>query len=345
MAPRAATGVGPTAGAPRPPPPLPRRALAQALGPELAEPEGSIAQPIRISHQHMDAGGATDVREVKGSGQPGGGILLLLRGFATPAHFTGPGQHLCDVDSHERGGKQTHSGEDRETARHVLRNGQRCNAFVVGNRFQGTPLGVGGEDEMPAVSVAEFRLQRRLDNQELGCRLGRGARLGDDVEQGSPQLDPAQKWTDRVRVDVVEHIEPRVVVALLFTQLVPPGPEQRRADRDSAQRRAAYSQHHDILEGLSGALRKLENVVYESTAVGQVIEAKHARTTLLPHTLVESRELPVRQLMEPATIQPLTIDEHVVQSERQRHSSLVKPGRSPRPARHRLARPHRADRP
>src|SRR5690606_40122069 len=70
-------------------------------------------------------------------------------------------------------------------------------------------------------------LFRSADDQVLRHRLGGRARLAHDVEQRATHVEPLEERPDGRRIDVVEHVQPRIVVALLIAQLVPVRLQQR----------------------------------------------------------------------------------------------------------------------
>ena len=107
--------------------------------------------------------------------------------------------------------------------------------------------GIGDEHEVVA-RVAESLRQPLAHDQVLRHRLRRAARLRRDDEQRAVERETIEQRRDRVRIDVVEHVQSRQTAALVLGQRVPRGLEQRGAKRDRSERRAADAKHDDLVE-------------------------------------------------------------------------------------------------
>src|SRR5690606_21516263 len=87
-------------------------------------------------------------------------------------------------------------------------------------------------------------------------------------------VEPLEERPDGRRIDVVEHVQPRIVVALLIAQLVPVRLQQRLLQGGRAERRAADAEHDDRVERLTDALRKGPDLLRDGALVRKREEAQ-----------------------------------------------------------------------
>ena len=123
---------------------------------------------------------------------------------------------------------------------------------------------------MLAVGLAVALLEQVGDDQELAHRLGRVARLGDDVKAGLVQIQQVEQAHHALGIDVVLDVE-LGAGALAAALLVVAQVVHRLLHHRRAQRGAADAQHHEVVELLADLLCSLVDVGHDlRLVVGQL---------------------------------------------------------------------------
>jgi hypothetical protein len=157
--------------------------------------------------------------------------------------------------------------QDRETAADRGRIVDGDQSLVVDDLPQGAARDVGGDQQVARVLAgAELAQQALAHDEELGQRLGGLARLGDHVEDGSPEVDAIEQRGERPRVDVVgdDHLDAAAVA-------LPTG-SQRAGERTRPDRGTADAQHDEVVAVAAHALGEGERLLHRLALVGQVEE-------------------------------------------------------------------------
>jgi hypothetical protein len=213
--------------------------LTQALRPELLEPQRERAKPVRVRHQHVDAAVPRRVGVVQERGEQTRRILQELGRRAPLLHAGGPGEEAVGVDAADRGGKEPH-GRQHAEASPTFSGTASAGIPSASLSLRSTPLaGSVVNRKCPrALSAPTDGLLHPLPrHQVLGHGLGRRPRLADHVEQRARGIDPLEKAPEGEGVGVVDDVQPREMVPLLGTELVPEGAQERVPERDGAEPR------------------------------------------------------------------------------------------------------------
>ena len=153
--------------------------LAFALAVELFPPLRHEAEAGLIAAENLN-GVALAVQVLAGGGILPGGVLGA-------AHIKGlkfadcGGDDTADIDPGNSHRKQTDRGKDAEAAADIVGNHKALPAVGVGQRFQYTPLGIGGGKDMLSGICAVLLVKQFAEDAEGDGGLQRGAGLGDDV--------------------------------------------------------------------------------------------------------------------------------------------------------------------
>lgn len=213
--------------------------LAQALGPELAEPQAEGTEPVAIGHQHRG-------REVvlaqqadgDGGADGGGAVRRLARRERRVEHRLSAGAQRPPVEAGGERRQQSARGQRRVAPGNVRVVVEDHAAVALGKAAQGRLGGLGDYREALAGAVA----QGLQHHQGLGQGLGRGARLGNGDEAAAPGIEAIEQRLEAHRVDVVGEVEPGAGGAV-----------GQGAQRAAAEARAAGAEHHHVVERLAQA--------------------------------------------------------------------------------------------
>ncbi len=255
---------------------LPREAvlLAQALGPELAEPVGHVAQAVRVGHHHVDRRTVLPVRQELQCSKHGGGVLEQLIRAAALVHLARPFEQLADGDPDQGCGEEAHCGKHREAPANSRRDGEGGDLLLLCELPQHPTLRIGGEEQVTAVPLFQLRLERLPHDQELAHRLRSAPGFRYHVEERAAQIHPTQEGDDGGRIDIVEHVEARKEVPSFVVEFVPVRITKRRAQRNRSECRAPDPQHHHVRKRLPDAIGKRLDLVHHVARIGQLVESQ-----------------------------------------------------------------------
>ncbi len=131
-------------------------------------------------------------------------------------HLGGACHELVDVEACHGNGQQTHGGEHRETAAHIVGDDERAPALFVGHGAQGTLPGVGdGHDFLVGSLFALLLLEQLTQQTEGDGRLGGSARFGNDYDAELLALQQLQQLSQVVLTDVLACKEHARLIGLL----------------------------------------------------------------------------------------------------------------------------------
>ncbi len=95
----------------------------------------------------------------------------------------GAAHHLCDVDAGSGDRQQTDSGQNRETAAHIIRYDKGLVALCGGELLQcAARLVCRGKNAFLCALLAILLFAQLLKNAECNCRLGGSARFGNNID-------------------------------------------------------------------------------------------------------------------------------------------------------------------
>jgi hypothetical protein len=156
---------------------------------------------------------------------------------------------------------------------HVRRNVERADLFARGYGTQRALARVRDEDDV--VRDRELlSLETLAYHEVLRHRLSRTAGLRRDDEQRSRDRQAIQQRRDRERVDVVEHVQARPVLARLGVKLVPVRLSQRGPQRDRSQRGSADSEDDNVVEPPACVAHEAGGLRVQRGVVRQLQEAE-----------------------------------------------------------------------
>ena len=186
-------------------------ALAQALGPELAEPHAEEGKTVDIGHDHVAGDAAAllkrDCDRCTHRGRQGRGLGSRIE---RPDDGARALAHGSDIDAGHARGQQADEREDREApadARIMVEHGD---AEALGMLAHGIVARLGDHGEVvPGLALAHGRAHGCEAQEELSHRLGGGTGLRDGKEARAPQLDGAQQALETRGVDRVEEAQAR----------------------------------------------------------------------------------------------------------------------------------------
>ncbi len=231
------------------------------------------------------------VRKPLKDGERARGIGIHPLAQSARQHVGGAVEQRLHVDADERRRKESHRREHRKPPAHIGGNGERDDAILARNAAKRSLLRICDEDEVSLKPRPELALEAIAHDQVLRHRLGGAAGLGDDDEERAPELEAIERRGERRGIDVLEHVQPRIVLARLIVELVPDGRSERRSERDGAERRPADPEHHDVGERLPDTVGKALELVESAAAGHQVHEAEDALVAEHACLLERAREV------------------------------------------------------
>jgi len=234
---------------------------------------------------------------------------------------------VVPTDPDERRRNETHSRQHGEAAAHVGRYSERRDPFLLSDSAQVTGSGVRCHQEVARNPLAAQEPTHSLGHdQVLGHRFGSRPGLAHHVEQGAGEVQPLEEWSDRGRIDVLQHVQARIVISPLVRELVPAFAQERLGQRPSTEGGPADSQDHDILEGLAQSVGKAANPGHLLTRARQLQEAQLSSLAALLNVLVGDAELRLEAL------QTLRLDAPISEAGRQHVSEMQLEGHAQRSA-------------
>ncbi|MDQ7052016.1 MAG: hypothetical protein Q9P14_03640 [candidate division KSB1 bacterium] len=124
-------------------------------------------------------------------------------------------------------------------------DGKREDVFLARQRSQIALLRIGGEHQILLPFRPHGLLQRIRHHQKNRRGFRRAARFGDDVEQRAAHIQKIQQSGHRVRIGILETIDPRPA-PFVVRKLIVKRMQHRTVHRLRSQRRAANAHMHVI---------------------------------------------------------------------------------------------------
>jgi hypothetical protein len=144
--------------------------------------------------------------------------------------------------------------------------------------------------------VAQCVDQPPPNDEILRHRLGGATGLRHDEKERSSKLDSAEKLGHRHRVNILQHVESREVLARLVAELVPPRRAQCRPKRDGTECGATNAEHDNVAERLPGSLGELTNLLRALVRTGEIEETELATSAAFVEDRHGARERVTRTL-------------------------------------------------
>ena len=289
------------------------RALAEALGPELAEPVARRREALAVRHQHEHPLLPSRREEPERRGERERGVPERRRRRpSTLVHAGRTGEELLDVDSRRRGREEPDRRQHGEATVDALGNHQLLESLVVDDLPQRPLPRVGGDDEMALVVDGPERVHQPVaDDHELRDRLRGFARLADDVEQSSPEIESPEQRAERVGVDGVgDHDTERAALD-----------RERAGERADAERRPTDAEHDERIELSLHRRGHLEHASYGLPVVRQRRERQRTGRAPRGHVVAHAQELRLegREILHGEPVAPRSRREQPVQVQPQGH--------------------------
>ena len=240
VAPSAASGVGPT-----------ERAvgadLAQALRPQLDEPGAKSRKRVGVRHEHMDRAAEPRVGEPLEHGERAGRVLAPVAALAARSPSRRPRRaaprRRCRSARRQQPDRRQHAEPPTDVRRDVERRRSRRRAAMR----RSAPCS-GSVTKTMCSAASTPRARRARPRTIRYCAIVSAVPPDFDVTMNSvrAEVEPVEQrraWSRDRRCRAREGAAARSRFAV---EQVPARRQQRGAQRDRAERRAADAEHHDV---------------------------------------------------------------------------------------------------
>ena len=257
-----------------------RHVLAERLRPELRVPVGDGAQVIGVRHEDADVLAVVH-RNVLERCAEERGVLLEVGRLAQLVHVGSALQEQLDVDAEHRRGQKSHGGKFGESSAHAVGEHIALDAAeLFGDLHEVALCGIRRKDDV-ILDVLARLLEEVGDDEVLGHRLARRARLGDDVEARLFDVDDIEELLHADGIDVVLDIEFRAL-ALGLGQVVVVQVAERVERHDGAERRTADAEHHEVFKVPADLLCLFQDIRHDLVLIVGELRPAHEQLVAAP---------------------------------------------------------------